>query len=405
MSNLTVLKPLESQFNNLPREVIFCTKCVISNQRPRIVFDEEGVCSACRYAEAKRRDINWKAREIELEKLLDKYRRNDGRWDVVVPSSGGKDSSYVAHHLKHRYGMHPLTVTWAPFAYTAIGFQNLTSKIASGFNNILVHPNGKLHRKLARLSFEEVGDNFLPFIYGHDAVPINMALKFDIKLLFKGEIGEAEYGGDPTTAYSSCFPFNKYDALFLKGTSVDKLIEYGLNNKDYMSKEDYDPSDLIFYRMPPLEEIMSAGIAMHYYSYYHSWTPQENYYYASENTGFKANPERSEGTYSKYASLDDKMDGLHYYLGFIKFGIGRTTSDAAHEIRDGHINREEGIALVKRFDGEFPSKYFKDTLEYLDVTEEHFWEVIDSFRLPHIWAKVDGKWKLRHTVSRDGIDD
>jgi len=126
------------------------------------------------------------------------------------------------------------------------------------------------------------------------------------------------------------------------------------------------------------------------------------FYYAQKYTGFTANEDgRSEGTYSKYASLDDKTDGFHFYLAYIKFGIGRCTSDASHEIRDGHITREEGVSLVKRYDGEFPKKYFKDFLEYLDITEDHFWRITDAYRPPHLWKKVGGEWELRRTVWGD----
>jgi len=136
-----------------------------------------------------------------------------------------------------------------------------------------------------------------------------------------------------------------------------------------------------------------------FYGYYNKWIPQENYYYAARETGFEANPDgRSEGTYSKYASLDDRIDGIHYYMSFIKFGIGRATSDAAHEIRDGHITRDEAVALVRRYDGEFPGKYFQDFLSFTGLTEERFWEVVESFRLPHIWEKVKGEWRLRRRV-------
>ena len=96
--------------------------------------------------------------------------------------------------------------------------------------------------------------------------------------------------------------------------------------------------------------------------------------------------------------MDDKTDGFHFYLAFIKFGIGRCTSDAAHEIRDGHITREEGVALVRRYDGEFPKKYFKEFLEYIGITEEHFWEVIDSYRTLHLWEKINDEWKLKYQV-------
>lgn len=392
------IKPLEKQLPNLPQEIKFCNKCVISNQRPRIVFDEEGVCSACRFGYEKQHVIDWNDREKQLRDLLDKHRRNDGWFDVIVPGSGGKDSSYVAHQLRYKYGMHPLTITWAPFKYTDIGWQNLQDFTKAGFVNLLCQPNGKLHRKLAKLSFEEIGDPFLPFIFGQMSYSFHIALKFGIKLVFYGENGEAEYGGDPKNNYKSNMPLEDWAEAYWKGNTVDDLLDFGLKNKDYLSKDDFVDSDLVFYRPPPIEEIKKAGIEMHWYSYYHKWVPQENYYYTAENTGFQANTERSEGTYSKYASLDDMLDGLHYYMGFIKFGIGRTTSDAAHEIRDDHITREEAVSLVKRYDGEFPKKHFKEALEYLDITEEEFWKVVDSFRLPHIWEKIDGKWKLRHQV-------
>ncbi len=394
-----VIGGLEKQLLTQPKEVKFCKLCVVSNQRPRIVLDEEGICSACRFALEKYHVINWEARERELRELLDKHRRNDGTWDVVVPCSGGKDSSYVAHQLKTRYGMHPLTVTWAPFRYTDIGYQNFLNFVDSGFNNLVAYPNGRLHRKLARLSFEELGDAWQPFAYGQMCYAFHVALRFGIKLVFFGENGEAEYGGDPKNNYKSHMPLEDWAMLYFKGMTVNDLVELGLKYKDYFTADDFDESDLTFYRPPAVERLEKAGIQMHWYSYYHKWVPQENYYYSADNTGFCANPERSEGTYSKYASLDDRTDGFHFYMAFIKFGIGRATSDAAHEIRDGHITREEGVVLVRRYDGEFPSKYFVEFLDYLGIDEDHFWRVVDAYRQPHIWEKVDGEWKLKHQVS------
>ena len=149
---------------------------------------------------------------------------------------------------------------------------------------------------------------------------------------------------------------------------------------------------------PSNEKLDSIGTELHFWSYYKKWIPQENYYYCIENTGFQANPSRSEGTYSKYASLDDKLDGFHYYLSYIKFGLGRATSDSAHEIRDDHITREEGIQLVKKFDGEFPEKYFDIFLEYCDISENHFWDVINSWRSDHLWEKKNQEWNLKSKI-------
>ena len=146
-------------------------------------------------------------------------------------------------------------------------------------------------------------------------------------------------------------------------------------------------------------------LQIHYLGYYLKWIPQEAYYYSVENTGYKARPFRTEGTYSKYNSIDDKIDDLHYYTRYIKFGIGRATSDSAQEIRNNHISREEAKLLVKRFDGEFPKRYFKEIMNYLEIDEKQFFETCDKFRSPHIWKYSKRKWKLRHTVNKDGTDD
>jgi len=390
---------LEKRLLDQSKEVKFCKRCVMSNQRPGIVFDEEGVCGACRYADEKKNVIDWKDRKRQLEELLDKHRRKDGSWDAIVSCSGGKDASFVAHQLKDKYGMHPLTVTAAPFKYTDIGFQNLQNFIDSGFANLLYHPNGKLQRKLARVAFEEVGDPFLPFIYGQMCFSFHIALKFDIKLVFYGENGNAEYGGDQKNNNKPYMPLEDQAISYWKGTAINDLIGYALEHKDYFAKEDFDKSDLIFLQPPPVEHLNKSDIQMHWYGYYTKWNPQENYHYSVKHTGFKARPLRSEGTYSKYASLDDRTDGFHYYTGLMKFGIGRATSDAAHEIRDGQITREEGVDFVRRYDTEFPGKHFKEFLEYLDITEEHFWKVLDKFRQPHLWKRDKGVWKLKHQVS------
>ena len=352
------VKQFERQIPNLPGEVKFCSRCVMSNQRPRIIFDQDGICSGCRNSEYFKDNVDWKERERELCELLDKHRRKDGYWDVIVPSSGGKDSAFVAHQLKHKYGMTPLTVTWTPLVYTDIGYQNFQSFRDAGFTNLMCSPNGKLHRKLARLSFEELGDAFHVFVLGQLSYAFHIAIKFGVSLVFFGENGEAEYAGDPEATDRPYIPSSEWTRLYFKGSTLSELIDFGIREKDYFSKADFQPADLLFYQPPSLEDLERVGIlGKHFFGYYKKWIPQENYYYASENTGFQANPERTEGTYSKYASLDDRLDGLHYYMKYIKFGFGRTTDDAAHEIRDGHIDREEGIELVKKFDGEFPKKY------------------------------------------------
>lgn len=372
---------------NLPSEITFCVKCTVSNQRPRIQFDEDGVCSACNYAEYKRNKIDWSIREKELLDLCEKHRKYDGSYDVIVPCSGGKDGSFVAHQLKYKYGMNPLCVTWAPLLPTEIGRKNLDNFIRTGFDHILGTPNPKITRLLAQLAFKYLGDPFQPFIYGQTNFPLIMAIQHNVSLIFYGENGEVEYGGSMKNAFSPTREVTDHDEHYFSGMPPEFWENHGVKG-----------ADLTPFKTPKFEDIKRNNTEIHFFSYYKFWDPQECYYYAKENTGFTPNSERSEGTYSKYASLDDCIDGFHYYLAYIKFGIGRSTSDTAHEIRDGKIDREEGKALVRRYDGEFPEKYFQTFLDYCDITKEEFTAVIDSWRSPHIWNYVDGQWKLNKAV-------
>jgi len=371
----------------LPVEVKFCKRCTISNQRPRIAFDDYGVCSACNFSDYKKNKIDWAMREKELIDLCNRFRKNNGEFDVVVPCSGGKDGGFVAHQLKYKYGMNPLTVTWAPLKATDIGRKNLDAFIASGFDNILGTPNGKTTRKLARQSFLYLGDPFQPFIYGQTNFPLHMAVKSNIQLVMYGENGEVEYGGDMKNAYRPTRDIEDHDKHYFSGLPPEFWAEHGVTL-----------ADLRPFMAPAYERVMNNKTEIHFFSYYKFWDPPENYYYSKENTGFSPNSERSEGTYSKYSSLDDQLDGMHYYLSYIKFGIGRATSDTAHEIRDGKITREEGIALVKKYDGEFPGKYFQEFLEYCSLTEDEVQEAIDSWRSDHLWEKSSVGWRLKHAV-------
>jgi N-acetyl sugar amidotransferase len=408
----------------LPQEVKFCKKCVISNQRPSsaveyahtlnskketIYFDEEGVCDACGVVEEKRRKIDWSEKEKELWDLCAKYRRNDGKYDCLVPGSGGKDSFYASYILKYKFKMHPLTVTWAPHIYTDWGWKNFQSWIHSGFDNYLATPNGRTHRLLTRLALENLFHPFQPFIIGQKSLAPKIAVLFDIPLVFYGE-NEAEYGNpkhDMQTAFRDWSYFTSRDKsnVYISGVSILDLKEkYGLDDNDLEAYLPFSP-----------DVLKKARIEVHYLGYYLKWHPQGAYYFAAEHGDFQASPERTPGTYSKYNSIDDKIDDLHYFTTFIKFGIGRATYDASQEIRSGEITRDEGVSLVKRFDGEFPTRFIDELFKYLSITErdfpsayknfahqdmdyEYFMNLADNFRSPHLWEKKSGIWKLKYRV-------
>ena len=392
----------------LPEQVVFCKRCVISNQRPNstvefknvkdeekatINFDEDEICDACRYQDSKASNIDWEKREDALKNLCDLHRNNNGDYDVIVPGSGGKDSAYASHVLKYKYGMNPLTVTWAPHKYTEIGWKNFENWIhEGGLDNILFTPNGKLHRYLTKEAFTNLLHPFQPFIVGQRIIGPMMAAKFNVKLVFYGE-NQAEYGNNVDENYTPTM-----DKKFFSVDDPMDIMLGGKSIRDIISETDFKLNDFKPYIPPKAEYLESKGVEVHYLGYYLPWDPQECYYYATENTGFQSNSERTEGTYSKYSSIDDKIDMFHYLTTLIKFGIGRATYDAAQEIRNNKITREEGIQLVRKFDQEFPNKYFKDFLEYISLSETEFHNILDQFRSPHLWEKIDGEWVLKHAV-------
>ncbi|MGE7991582.1 N-acetyl sugar amidotransferase [Pseudomonas sp. NPDC089554] len=391
----------------LPLDIQFCKKCAMNNQRPSstvefknkpgeikkaIFFDEHGVCDACNFAE-KKKSIAWSERERELKELCDRHRRSDGRYDVVVPGSGGKDSVMAAHVLKYKYGMNPILVTWPPAIYTDIGRRNFDAWINAGFANYTYHQNKKVHRTLTRLAFEKLCHPFQPFILGQKNLAPKMSALLDIPLVIFGE-NEAEYGNaiqdndKPTRDPKYYTAENQMADLYLGGVSAQQLMEeYKFTLADLEAYLPVDP-----YR------IEKVGTEVHYLGYYLKWHPQETYYFSVENTDFMPNDFRTEGSFSKYSSLDDMIDWLHYYTTYTKFGIGRATYDAAQEIRNGDITRDEAIALIKRFDGEFPAIYQQQCLDYMGITQERFLEVIEEFRTPHLWEKTSAGWALKKPI-------
>jgi hypothetical protein len=259
------------------------------------------------------------------------------------------------------------------------------------------------------LAVDRLFHPFQPFIIGQKSLAPKMSILHDIPLVFYGE-NEAEYGNPIADNNSATrdwryFSMEKDSDIYIGGTSLLELKEHF-----DVTRHELEP-----YLPARPEDIENTGTEVHYLGYYLRWHPQSCYYYAFEHGGFEASPERTPGTYSKYNSIDDRIDDFHYYTTYIKFGIGRATYDAAQEIRSGDITRDEGVALVQRFDGEYPTRFEQEIFDYLSVTErdfgrvtesfeqpamtrEYFWGLADSFRSPHLWTFADGHWRLRVTV-------
>ena len=410
-------------FYNLPKKVEFCKTCTISNQKPiqtiehtqnsseniiesdkKITLEfKDGICYACRH-KSQKKDVDWKKKEFEFRKLLDKYRSRNGSYDIVIPGSGGKDSFKVAHELKYKYGMNPITCTFAPCIYTDTGKNNLINWINTGFSNYNFTMDGKIHRLFTRLCIDHLLHPFQTWIMGQKAFPNKFAKMMKIPLVIYGE-NPREYDQGTKSAFydenviRELHTRDKNDELFIAGIPLEKLKkDLGLSDAEVepyipMTTEDYD----------------KEGIKCITYSYYHDWHQQGNYYYVRDNSeDFKLSEQRSAGTYSRYSSLDDKIDDLYYYTTFVKFGIGRAQYDACHEVRAGDINIEEAKALIKKYTGEYPTRFMRDICKWLSIkkddfknldkfldqpefTEEYFSDLCETFKSPHLFKKTNEK--------------
>ncbi len=401
--------------NEKSNEVIFCKKCVMSNQKvlpsqpledvkehtnkKKMVF-KDGVCFACYEVEKKyNKDIDWDKREKELKKFLEKYRSRNGSYDCLVPGSGGKDSVWQAHILKTKYKMNPLTVTFSPHIYTDVGIQNFHNwPLKGGVPNFLYTPNGEIHGKLTSLAFKNLLHPFQPFILGQRHFSSHMAKLFNIKLIFHGE-SQAEAGGQEdelgrAEMLHRYWSKTKNQKIKVSGYDIQELENFGIFE-----------NDLKYYLPLDINDIKKNDIQLLYLGHWERCEPQENYYLATKITDFKPNDMRTEQTFSKYNSIDDKIDPFHYYTAYVKFGYGRCSEEGSKEIRNGYITRDEGVKLVQKYDHEFPKRYFKDFLEYTNISEEEFYETLDNFRSPLLWEKTGNdfrfcnNWKLKHLVS------
>lgn len=358
-----------------------CSTCLNMSTRPRIQFDEQGRCNACVWTEQKK-SIDWNARTDELKALLDRHRRTDGGFDCVVPVSGGKDGSYVAWNLKHKYGMNPLAMTVTPALALELGNQNLRNFIASGYNHIQISPDAEAMRELNRTGFIEMGFPYYGWLIAIQSAVVRMTVKLGINLIFYGEDGEVEYGGSTETANRATYDVDYMQRVYLEGGHEAVLDRSGL-----------PLSALNFFRFPSEDELRQSKLEIAHWSYFESWDPYRNYLTAKEFCGLREAEGSNNGTFTNFAQNDQALYALHTYLMYLKFGFGRATQDAGIEIRRGAMGRDQALNLVRIYDNHYPEEFIGEYLEYYGMTAEEFDAVLDRWANKDLFEKIDGRWE------------
>ncbi len=371
-------------------KIFWCKNCLNMSTRPRIEFDEKGLCNACQWADQKK-IFDWKSRELELKNLLDKYRSNNGNFDCVVPVSGGKDGSYVSYQLKNKYQMNPLTITVAPPLSLDLGDQNLKNFINSGFNHIHIHPDHNIMQQLNKIGFIEKGFPYYGWLIAIQTAVIRTALNFNIPLIFYGEDGEVEYGGSTETKNNSLLTIDYQKKIWFED-GYDLVL-----NKIKVDKE----SDLYFWRFPSDEEINKKSLHTATWSYFEPWDSYRNYIVAKNYCGLSENEQSGSGTFTNFAQNDQALYSLHVYLMYLKFGFGRATQDAGIEIRRGAMDRNQALNLVNMYDNHYPEEFIPIFLEYFCMTEKEFDQVIDKFANKSLFKKIDDRWQPKFIVGKE----
>jgi len=327
----------------------YCTKCFTPSTRPRITFNEDGVCNACEWAEQKK-TIDWNARKDYFNQICRAYRGNGKEPDCIVPWSGGKDSIYVAYKMRE-FGMTPLLVTVIPHLETSIGKWNRLN-MCKDFDKLEINLKEDKYRSLAKKYFIEQGRPKHPWETAISATIINQSVSLKLPFIIYGEEGEQEYGG-----------ISRESNRWSKPVDKEYLMKYyWQNNLDWDIPNDEEFSKIFFTQWSRFED----------------WQPSNHGHFAVLK-GMRTKPIRSIGTFTTCSQLSDKLQDLHVYLMYLKFGFGRCTSDVSIAIREGWMDRKEGESLIKAYDGEFPSEYVDDYLDYFDMTKDEFFAVLSKF--------------------------
>ena len=370
--------------NSGHRAIRYCKTCLTPDSRPRITFDANGICNACNNSKEKDQ-IPWEQRRAEFIRLVEPFRKRKNTWDCLVPWSGGKDSSAIAYRLKFEFGLNPLLVTYSPMIPNEVGMQNRESMIQLGFDHLCVRPNQKVLRHLARRFFIERGNPKVAWDAGINAVPVQAAVNYGIPLVFYAEHGESEYGGKVLSEESK------------RTRDFTEVLEHNIGDdpRNWVDAS-VESTDLFPYIYPSLSDVKRVGMTAFYFAYFFRWSMYDNYLFIRDKFDFKLNSKgRTDGTFTNYDSLDDKIDNLYYYMQYVKFGFGRAIRDASRLIQNRQMSREDGLKLALKYDHEFPNEGFDEVLAYLRLSEKEFHQIVDKHRNPEIWKKDGNNWVLR----------
>lgn len=367
----------------------YCQRCVLPDTKPGVVFDDEGICSACRSVERKHQ-IDWNARAEKLRLLCDQIRGSNGNgYECVVPVSGGKDSIYQAYMMSHVYKLRTLAVVIVPHLQTPEGILNLNATVQNlGVDLLKISVRPSTLQKIRRMALLKIGNpNFAEHRVVFAAVA-RAVMFYNIPLVVWGEDIGVEFGGNVSQSSAEGSAEDLINNDLFRETSFEKLVE-----------GEVEENELFFYLHPDQEEIRRRNIKSIYLGFYHWWDGFKHYEIAKQ-FGFRAREKGPlSGNIIDYDNIDEKLCEIHIWFKFLKFGFWRPTDQCCYQIWNGRMTRETAVKLVLDKQYEFPGEYLQEFLEYHQLSEHEFWESAEKWRNHDIWHMVNGNCRLKNELA------
>jgi N-acetyl sugar amidotransferase len=359
------------------------------NTKPGIIFDSNGLCSACFYSKKKKK-INWKKRMLHLKKICDEVRNSNGNgYECIVPVSGGKDSTYQADLMKNKFKLKTLCINVCAHIQTEEGILNLNSMVKNvGVDLVKISIKPSTQKKIRRFALFELGNpNYAEHIAIFSGVA-RMALNTRAPLVVWGEDIAMEFGGN-------------VDEKSQKEGSADNLINNDLFNN--LSFEKFvrgriKQKDLYFYNHPQKKDFKKINSRSIYLSYFNKWDGKKHFDVASK-LGFVSRKKGPlSGNLLAYDNIDEKLCEIHIWFKMLKFGFWRPTDQCCYQIWNNRMDREKAVEFVRNNQYKFPHEYLKEFLEFHDLKKGELFDTMEKWRNKDIWVKKNRKWRLREEI-------
>ena len=330
--NAKLLFEAEDAISKLKR----CSRCVLPESYPGIDFDADGVCRYCRHP----RIVTTKGPQA-LDQLLEQYRRTDGKPDIIVCASGGRDSTYGLHYAKNVLKMNPVAYTYDWGMVTDLARRNIARVCGKlGIEHILVSADiseKRLNiRRNVRAWIKNPDLGVIPLFmagdkeYFHHAYKLREQLKIDPILMSSGSGFE-----DADFKFRFAGVNNHSSGLANKIRLAAYYAGQFARNPAYINRSIPDTISAYYYYY------FVRGNHLRLFTYV-QWDEDEIHRLLAEEYDW----ERATDTKSTWR-IGDGTASFYNYIYWTVAGFTENDTFRSHQIRHGMMDREKALEKIR----------------------------------------------------------